>query len=69
MSDTVEYRRCLFWGGKVWDAWVHATEHAHLVAAALFDPGNFTENSAHSVIAVGLVWTTLAALVIPAQTL
>lgn len=49
-------------GGLVWDAWIHATEHSHLVVEALFDPGNPFENPAHAIIAVGLVWTILAAL-------
>ncbi len=49
--------------GLVWDAWIHATEHAHLVVEALFDPGNPCENPAHIVIAVGLVATIIATLV------
>ncbi len=49
-------------GGLAWDAWIHATEHSHLVVEALFDPGNPFENPAHILIAIGLVWTIIAAL-------
>lgn len=47
-------------GGLVWDAVIHATEHAHLVVEALFDPANPFENPAHVVIGIGLVWTIIA---------
>lgn len=49
-------------GGLVWDAVIHSTEHAHLVVEALFNPGDPFENPAHVVIAIGLVWTTIATL-------
>ncbi len=48
--------------GLVWDAWIHATEHAHLVVEALFDPANPFDNPAHIVIVAGLVITVLTTL-------
>lgn len=48
--------------GLVWDAVIHATEHAHLVVEALFDPGNPFENPAHLLIAAGLLWALIVTL-------
>jgi hypothetical protein len=48
--------------GLVWDAVIHSTEHAHLVVEALFNPADPFENPAHVVIAIGLVWATVATL-------
>jgi len=49
-------------GGLVWDAALHATQHAHLVVDALFNPSNPFENPAHALIGIGLIWTTIATL-------
>src|SRR5512146_1011754 len=49
-------------GGLVWDAFIHATEHAHLVVEALFNPTSPFENPAHAAIGIGLAWTTVTAL-------
>ncbi len=48
--------------GLAWDALIHAQDHAHLVAEALFDPSNPFANPGHVVFGLGLGLTSLFAL-------